>query len=289
MAGKKKGAPGQGTVRSLLNASERARNRASPLAVVKLYDHLSIEQKGAIVDMDLESMLDIKCHSLHNPVINWLAPLYDKHTRVFVIPGRGRTPLNVESVYHTLALPRGDQNVRYVIDTDIENRIGPLLFPGHSSTPKITEVFTILKDMVDRGRVFKQMWMMYLTCTLLPPTTSNKLSSRVYPILDNIDVVHHMNICQFVCDKLHEELSADRVSGACLFHLQLLYVYSLDVGSLNIVLPEGRCVANRWSKENIDLVLNADLKRDGSGYGNLELKPQFAVNVNWFGDPAAFE
>ena len=79
-----------------------------------------------------------------------------------------------------------------------------------------------------------------------------------------------MDFCKFVCDKLHEELSTRNVSSACLFHLQLLYVDSLDVTSLNLDLSDAEFAVNRWSKENVDKALVADLKRDGSGYGNLE-------------------
>ena len=54
-------------------------------------------------------------------------------------------------------------------------------------------------------------------------------------------------------------------------HMQLLYVDSLDVSGLNIDLPEGTFLVNIWSKENIDIVLDADMKRDCSGFGNLEV------------------
>jgi hypothetical protein len=98
-------------------------------------------------------------------------------------------------------------------------------------------------------------------------------------IQDKVEDVPNMNLCQFVCDKLHEELSAGRVSGACLFHLQLLYVDSLDISSLNIDLPDGRFVVNIWNKKNIDIVLNADLKSDGSSFGMLEASLIISLSV----------
>jgi hypothetical protein len=69
---------------------------------------------------------------------------------------------------------------------------------------------------------------------------------------------------------LYEELASGKPSGGCLFHVQLLYVDSLDISQLNIELPEGLFVVNRWSKADIDAVLDADMKRDGSGFGNSE-------------------
>ena len=50
--------------------------------------------------------------------------------------------------------------------------------------------------------------------------------------------------------------------------VQLLYVDSLNVSALNLDLPDGPFVVNVWSKANVDIVLDADLKRDLSGFGN---------------------
>ena len=36
---------------------------------------------------------------------------------------------------------------------------------------------------------------------------------------DKVDDVKDMNLCQFVCDKLHEELSVGKLSAACLLHM----------------------------------------------------------------------
>jgi hypothetical protein len=87
---------------------------------------------------------------------------------------------------------------------------------------------------------------------------------------DMISDVPNMNLCKFVYDMLHEELASGKPSGGCLFHVQLLYVDSLDITQLIIELPEGPFVVNRWSKANIDVVLDADMRIDGSGFVNLE-------------------
>jgi hypothetical protein len=183
MGGKRKFHDDKVVGRSMPNAAERARIRASPAPLVKLYEHLNVNQKAAIARMDLGSMLDIKCHNLHNPLINWLAPLYDQYSRDLVIPGRGRIPLNAESVYKTLGLPRGDVPVRYFVDPIVEARIGSILFPGMSSTPRTSQLFDLIKDKVEDDVNFKQMWIMYLVCTILAPTTSINVSNRVYPIM----------------------------------------------------------------------------------------------------------
>ena len=82
-------------------------SRASPLAVVKLYEFFSKDQKDAVAEMEFESLLDIKCPFLHNPLIGWFASMYDKHTHEFVIPARGRISLDDLSVFRTIGLPIG--------------------------------------------------------------------------------------------------------------------------------------------------------------------------------------
>ena len=74
------------------------RNRASPCQIVRLYEFINDKQADVITDMELDSLLGIKCGVLNNLVINWLVGTYDRHSREFVIPGRGRIPLNERSI-----------------------------------------------------------------------------------------------------------------------------------------------------------------------------------------------
>ena len=163
--------------------AKRPRNRASPYALVKLYPDLVPSQKAAFALLELDSMLDIKCDSLHTPVINWLGPLYDKHTREFVIPGRGRIPLNELAVFRTLGLPLGTVPVPYYIDKDLQATLGPHLFPRDGITPVATRVYEILKDMKKDSVEFRQICVMYMVSTVLNTTTSNLISNRCYPIV----------------------------------------------------------------------------------------------------------
>ena len=164
----------------------RKRNRASPSGLVKLYDFISNDQATAVANMELDSLLDIKCHCLHNKLLNWLAGLYDKTTREFVIPGRGRIPLDEESVYRTLGLPYGTNPVIYSVDREVEASLGALLFPNDGTTPLTTRVFEILKTMTDSGDQFKQTFVMYVISTILSPTTRNHVSNRCYPVMVSI-------------------------------------------------------------------------------------------------------
>lgn len=164
-------------------APARKRNRASPCSLVNLFNFMNKDQKAAVVGMEMDSLLDIKCHFLHDRLIQWFYGLYDKHSHEFVIPGRGRIPLNEQSIYRTLGLPLGFEPVVYAVNSDIENELGPQLFGELGSTPMRTKVFDILKAMESGDEAFKQIWVMYVVSTVLAPTTSNNVSNRCYPVM----------------------------------------------------------------------------------------------------------
>ena len=166
-----------------VQATYRLRNRASPCGIVKTYDRLTSVQRRAISEMGFGSLLDIKCHTLHNPLIFWLVKLYDPESRELVIPTRGRIPLSEDSVERIMGIPHGSDDVIYRVDSEVQDRLVGVLFGKDVRTPKTTRVCEIIGETrVADGR-FKRLWMMYAICTLLSPTSLNKVSNRVYPIL----------------------------------------------------------------------------------------------------------
>ncbi|XBJ16797.1 hypothetical protein VPH35_008350 [Triticum aestivum] len=63
--------------------------------------------------MGMQALMDVRCKNLVNPVRDWLGEIYDPASREFVILGRGRLPLDEESVFCTLGVPRGEIKVPY--------------------------------------------------------------------------------------------------------------------------------------------------------------------------------
>jgi hypothetical protein len=154
------------------------------------------DQKKAVKEMNFGSMLDIKCHHLHYPLIKWLAGKYDKYPREFVILGRGRIPLNELAVYLALVLPRGTEPVVYPFDRKVQAALGPVLFSDYGSTPKTTQVNQILKGMKTAKEDFKQIYVMYLISKILNPSTSTRVSNRCYPVMVSFQILMHF--CVFI-------------------------------------------------------------------------------------------
>jgi hypothetical protein len=163
--------------------SKRIRNRASLFYATSLCQHLTDLQKDAVRFMDFGPMLDIKCTTLHNPLIYWFAKLYDKKTREFVVPSRGRIPVNEAAARRTLGLPIGSVPVPYRTDGRLEHSLAPAVFPQDSKTSTTSRVWEILKHMTDDGDIFKQIYIMYLVSTMLSPTIRNHVSNMCYSIM----------------------------------------------------------------------------------------------------------
>ena len=83
------------------------RNRASQKMFTDAAKDFNDTQRQAVVELGMRSMLDIQCSNLVNPVCEWLGSIYEPKSREFVIPGRGRLPLDEESVFDTLGVPMG--------------------------------------------------------------------------------------------------------------------------------------------------------------------------------------
>ena len=135
--------------------------------------------------MGMQSLMAVRCMNLVNLVCDWLGEIYEPASREFVIPGRGRLPLNEESLFCTLGVPRGHIKVPYEVNNEIEQELFPRLFLGSESMPNTSAVADSLQAMTTHGDVFKMKLLMYLISAVFAPTTSLRPSNKCFPILVN--------------------------------------------------------------------------------------------------------
>ena len=159
------------------------RNRASPSALVTACKDMSDERMSAIDDMDFTSLRNIKCDNLFNRLSQWLAGLYDPDSREVVVPGRGRLPVNEESVHRIMGVPRGDIAVDFKVPTDAQLELAGDLFGDLGHAPKTVDVLNLILSTNRRDDNFKRLWLVLAASTVMAPTTSNKISTRWYPVL----------------------------------------------------------------------------------------------------------
>ncbi|XBI74658.1 hypothetical protein VPH35_068151 [Triticum aestivum] len=272
---------------------KRIRNRASQERLTALTDKFSDDQKGAAAEMGMQSMMAVRCTNLVNPVCDWLAEIYDPASREFVIPGRGRLPLNEESVFCTLGVPRGHIKVPYKVNNEIEEALFPRLFPGLESMPNTTAVADSLEAMTTHGDVFKMKLLMYLISVVFAPTTSLRPSNKCFPILAKLKDVKNMNWCKFIADFLHDAFASKMYQKGCRLHLMLMYVDCLDLSTVDFTgtggpPPAHKFAVSAWTIDAVKAVLAADRVTD-SKYGKLQLMAKHSIDYSVFGGPQNFE
>ncbi|XBH93013.1 hypothetical protein VPH35_084027 [Triticum aestivum] len=176
---------------------KRTRNRASQERLTSLTDRFIDDQKGAATEMGMQALMNVRCTNLVNPICDWFGEIYDPASREFVISGRGRLPLNEESMFCTLGVPRGQIKVPY-------------------------------EAMTTHGEVFKMKLLMYLISAVFAPTTSLRPSNKCFPILAKLKDVKNMNWCKFIADFLHDAFSSKMYQKGCRLHLMLMAKHAID-------------------------------------------------------------
>ncbi|XP_037424279.1 uncharacterized protein LOC119288868 isoform X2 [Triticum dicoccoides] len=151
---------------------KRHRNRASQERLTILTEGFTDEQKGDVGEMEMQALMDVWCKNLVNPVCDWLSEIYDPASREFMVPGRGRLPLDEESMFCTLGVPYGEIKVPYEVNNKTGEAMFARLFPGMASMPNTTVLATSLEGMKTHGEVFKMKLLMYLISAVFAPTTS---------------------------------------------------------------------------------------------------------------------
>ncbi|KAM0875509.1 hypothetical protein ACQ4PT_036735 [Festuca glaucescens] len=240
------------------------------------------------------SFLDIKCEQLHNPLICWFVRCYEPARRAFVVPCRGAIPLIEESVHIMTGLPRGQLEVKYYADYELEAVIAARLFPGGTSRPKVSDLAKMVEQYVGADESFKELWMLFIMSTVVAPTTDNKMSNKCYPMLVDIARANKLNLCKFVADELHDHLSNQKYTKGCLLYCMLRYFDALQTDHFELELGNARFAINAWSKLAIDAVGALDVQEyDTTTFGLLELKDEYkdvgALEMGLFGGPDGFD
>ncbi|KAM3347637.1 hypothetical protein ACQJBY_021523 [Aegilops geniculata] len=165
------------------NKQKAARNRGSHERLTGLYEDFVDAQKEAAKEMGMQALMNIQCTNLNNPMCDWFARLYHPDKREFVIPGRGRIPLDEESFFNTLVVPNGGMDLPYKVDTKVQVRLFPEMFPGLTALLANSAFANMLGVMETSDDDFKRKLLMYLISNVFAPSISLRPSSRCFPVL----------------------------------------------------------------------------------------------------------
>ncbi|KAM0886805.1 hypothetical protein ACQ4PT_029463 [Festuca glaucescens] len=178
-------------------------------------------------------------------------------------------------------LPRGQLEVKYYADYDLEAVIAARLFPGGSSRPKVSDLARMVEQYEGADDSFKELWMLFIMSTVVAPTTDNKMSNKCYPMLVDIAHANELNLCKFVADELHDHLSNQKYTKGCLLYCMLRYFDALQTDHFELELGNARFSINAWSKLAIDAVGALDVQEyDTTTFGSLEVSILYMSNFS---------
>ncbi|XBJ07540.1 hypothetical protein VPH35_013041 [Triticum aestivum] len=235
---------------------KRNRNRGSQERLTLLTKGFTDEQKGAAAEMGMQALMDV---------------------REFVIPGRGRLPLDEESVFCTLGVPRGEIKVPYEVNNKIEEMLFARLFPGLATMLNTTLLANSLEAVTTHGEVFKMKLLMYLISPIFAPTTSLHPSNKCFPIL-----VNDLSLLLYFLQSFDTDVICKL----------LMYVDRLDLSTVEFTgiggpPPPHKFAVSAWTYNAVKAVLAANKITD-TKYGKLQPMTKHAIDYSVFGRPQNF-
>uniref|UniRef100_A0A0E0QMQ2 Uncharacterized protein n=1 Tax=Oryza rufipogon TaxID=4529 RepID=A0A0E0QMQ2_ORYRU len=255
-------------------------SRASSMKLIKLYPHMSGEQKRLTEGAGFHGLVDLKCSKLRPDLCSWLMEHFDPATNQLVFPGRGAIDVNEESVKSVLGIPMGDKDVSYEMEICAE-------FAWNQRSPSLTSLGIQLEKLKLADDKYLRMWIIYAISSVLAPTTATTVSPRCYPSVVDAGNIKNLNSCKFVISTLQKATKAGKnTNSACLLYMMILYLDSLSFKNLNVPVEGYR--ATVWTNELINQAILADTSADGS-FGALLLKSSFQhEGTNLFGSNVDF-
>ncbi|KAJ1296248.1 hypothetical protein BS78_01G285400 [Paspalum vaginatum] len=262
-----------------LGADQEPRHRASPFRIIRMYPHLTPEQRKMIEDAGFGGLLKIACPTFPLRFCGWLLQRFDTDDCELVIKGRGRIPVTSESVHRVLGIPNSGGDVKYGLDADSIAFMTDKFGVSSRYSPTIMSIEKSLKEMKSADEHFLRTFMVFVISSFLCPTTGLRISPRCFPPLVNIGSIRELDWCKFVVERLRKSVSAygRRISvPGCLFYLVILYLDSLDTCDTQI--PDGTPRISVWNKKLVNKVIKMDMKNDGS-FGKCLLKKRSPDNT----------
>ncbi|KAK8445447.1 hypothetical protein SEVIR_9G327000v4 [Setaria viridis] len=263
-------------------ADKEPRNRASPIRIVRLYPHLTPDQRKMIEDAGFGGLLKIGCPTFPLGFCGWLLRRFDTDYCELVIKGRGRIPVTSDSVHRVLGIPNGGGDVKYGLDEDAMAFMSDKLDASGKYWPTVSSIENSLKQMKSADEHFLRTFMVLVISSFLCPTTSLRISPRCFPPLVDIKSIRELNWCKFVVEQLRKSVRAFARKGknsvpGCLFYLVILYLDSLDTRDMQI--PHGTPRISAWNKKLVNKVLEMDMKDNGS-FGKCLLKKRAPDSIS---------
>lgn len=183
------------------------------MKLVKLYPHMSPQQVELVTRAEFGGLVNIRCSKLNPELCKYLMSCFNPTSCQLVFPGRGSILVSEDSVYRTLGVPWGNEDVIYEKDKDSVEFMLKQMGRASNNQPKITFLEKKLAKMTEANWTYLRLWTVLAMCSVLAPTTGIHISPRIYPSLCNIKEVNKLNIPKFVIWMIREAAKSGAERG----------------------------------------------------------------------------
>ena len=159
---------------------QQENNHGSPIMLVKLYSHMSNNQRRLIDDAGFGGLLNCRCSQLFPDLCQWLLDCYDPESSELVLPGRGRIPITEAIVHRVMGIPRGSKLIKCEIDASASSFMQNEFGFTKGNQPKISELLNSLKMNKSANPKYLRTWALFAACSVITPTFSTKVSLRLF-------------------------------------------------------------------------------------------------------------
>ena len=206
---------------------QQENNRGSPMMLVKLYSHMSNNQRRLIDDAGFGGLLNCRCSQLFPDLCQWLLDCYDPESSELVLPGRGRIPITEAIVHRVMGIPRGSKLIKCEIDASASSFMQNEFGFTKGNQPKISELLNSLKMNKSANPKYLRTWALFAACSVITPTFSTKVSPRLFSAVVDSKKIREQNWCELVILNLKLRRSSDPKKHSfkpCLTFLMVIFL-----------------------------------------------------------------
>ncbi|KAH9768056.1 hypothetical protein KPL71_011495 [Citrus sinensis] len=226
--------------------------RCAPDRLAAAVTNLSDEQRAAVCEMGMGSVLELNSGRLKRKLCGWLVDRIDVCRRVVVLNGN-EVELITNSFGHVMGLIDGGMPLRLEGDIkEVESYVQ--MFSASSTGINIKKLAKMLSNSTAADDRFKVTFMLFTLYTVLYPPGGVHISCNFLFSLKDVNCIQKRNWATFCFHKFLEGITRYKEEklayiGGCLLYLEMLYFNSIVYGKVQ--RDRSMCPLALWNVDEI--------------------------------------
>ncbi|GAY64420.1 hypothetical protein CUMW_233450 [Citrus unshiu] len=226
--------------------------RCAPDRLAVAVTNLSDEQRAAVCEMGMGSVLELNSGRLKRKLCGWLVDRIDVCRRVVVLNGN-EVELSANSFGHVMGLIDGGMPLRLQGDIkEVESYVQ--MFSASSTGINIKKLAEMLSNSTAADDRFKVTFMLFTLYTVLCPPGGVHISCNFLFSLKDVNCIQKRNWATFCFHKFLEGITRYKEEklayiGGCLLYLEMLYFNSIVYGKVQ--RDRSMCPLALWNVDEI--------------------------------------